>query len=328
MTNSSISVRMSEGPQTPAQARVVDPVLTNVARGYRNAMLASHYLFPVVLVGQRGGNIITFGAEDFSELNTIRAPGANRQRINFGHSGGTYTLVQRALDGVVPLEVLEDANAVPGINYSTVAVRKVMQNVMLQVEIAAAALATTAGNYSADHTSALAGRAQWDHEDSTPAKAVENKKEMIAESISMEPNTLVVGPQPHRALMNNPDVIDRIKHTEGLRGDAVPMVTPAKLAAYFDVEHYVVARARKGKPGAFKPIWGNVAIMAYSDVSSMADMGSASFGYTYRLAGYPVAMPGRFDSDCDSWVYPTTSEDTPVIAGKDAGYLFTGVTGG
>ena len=43
---------------TPAQARVVDPVLSNVAQGYRNAELVGDALFPFVPVLQRGGKIV------------------------------------------------------------------------------------------------------------------------------------------------------------------------------------------------------------------------------------------------------------------------------
>jgi len=94
------------------------------------------------------------------------------------------------------------------------------------------------------------------------------------------------------------------------------------LASYFDVDTVVAARARSGKPVAFKPIWGKNAVLAYSDVTPLASAGSPSYGYTYRLEGYPVSNPGHYHSSCDSWLYPTTTHDTPEIVGKAAGYLF------
>ena len=212
-------------PLNPTQARTIDPVLTQVARGYTNAAHAWIYLFPVVPVAQRGGRIIEFGAEQFASINSERAPGATRQQVHFGHSSREYSLGQHALDGKVPREILEEAMAVPGINYSSVAVRKTMDIVSLQIEIAAARLATRASTYAAANKQALAGAAQWSHDDSEPAKAVEAAKEVIATGIGREPNTMVVGPAVHRGLVNNPDVIDRIKHTEGLTGSANPSST-------------------------------------------------------------------------------------------------------
>ena len=42
--------------QTPGQARVVDPILTAVARGYRSPKAAiANVLFPIVPVGLRAG---------------------------------------------------------------------------------------------------------------------------------------------------------------------------------------------------------------------------------------------------------------------------------
>ena len=319
-------------PLTLSQARVVDPILTTVARSYRNGMFASMYLFPIALVMQRGGKIITFGAEDFLQLNIERAPGANRERLKVGYTGEDYVLVQRALDGTVTIEEMQEAAAVPGIALGRRAVRQTMNVVFLQVEVRASKLATTPANYSATHRATLAGANQWSHADSAPAARVESAKEVIATSVGMDPNLMIVGPAVHRALKNNPDVVDRIKHTQapGDRGNAA-LVDEGTLASYFGVEKYMVARARTGKPGAFVPLWGKNAVLAYSGMSTLdaaeGDAGEPSYGYTYRLQSYPMVEPGWYDKTCDAWVYPVTTEDTPVIAGQDAGYLFSAAVG-
>ena len=73
------------GQQTTAQARVIDPILTAVARAaaMQQAMVAN-VLFPTVPVGQRAGKIISFSNEGFKLYNTVRAPGANTKRVQFG----------------------------------------------------------------------------------------------------------------------------------------------------------------------------------------------------------------------------------------------------
>ena len=211
----------------------------------------------------------------------------------------------------------------PKINIAAVAVQKTMQAVSLQIEIAASKQATTASKYASDNKTTLSGSGQWSHTSSFPAKAVQTAKEAIAKQIAREPNLMIVGPEVHRALVNNKDVIDRIKHTDGLTGTAGPMVNDAKLAQYFDIQNYVVGRARSGKAGAFTPVWGKFAVLAYSEVGSLASLGTPSFGYTYRLAGYPIVEASYFDKSCASWIYPVTTEDTPIIAGAGAGYLFS-----
>lgn len=316
-------------PMNLAAARVVDPILTTVARGYRHAEHIFSLLFPIVLVGQRAGKIIEFGAEDFLKRNLARAPGADRPRLNVGYEGQDYAVSQRALDGVVTRELMQEAGAVPGIDLGRRAVSTVLANTSLQLEIAAAGIATKTGNYAASNRSALSGASQWSDKNSNPQQAVEDAKEAIAEGIGVEPNLLTLGEPVYRSLKSHPDIIDRIKYTEGLGAGTAATVTPAKLAAYFDIERVAVGRARTGKPGAFVPIWGKNAILSYAGQSSLdaaeANMGEPSHGYTYRLIDYPLVEEAWFDKRSDSWVYPVTCEETSMIVGKSAGYLFSSV---
>ena len=307
---------------SPADARVADPVLSTVARGYRNGAHAHTALFPIVDVTARGGKIVEFGAEAFTKRDLVRAPGADMQLLEVGYAGEPYTLVQRALAGLLPIERLEEGQSVPGIDLGRVTATAVMANISLQVEIEAAGLATASANYSENHTAALAGSDQWDHKGALPAKKVKAAKETVLSDIGLRPNTLVVSGAVHNALTENPDVVDRVKHVSGLKEGV--LVNEAALANYFDVEHYVVARAVQGEAGDFSEIWGKCAVLAYTDRGSM-DMAVPTFGYTYRLNGYPVVQPPWWNELRRSWVYPITTEDTPVIAGKDAGYLFTAV---
>ena len=310
---------------TGAEARVVDPILSTVARGYKNEELIWPHLFPVVPVMARAGKVIVFNADDFTKYTTERAPGANRERAEFGYGSQNYACVQRALDGVIPKETVEEAAAVPGINMQQATVQKTMAVIDLQVEVAAANLATTSGNYSATHHTALAGNARWDHADSTPNKAVETARQKIRRAIGKKPNVLVLGDAVFGALCNHKDVIDRVRYTERLGDGGEPTINEMKLASYFEVDKVIVGAAMTGEPGEFVDAWGKNAILAFSDVTPLASMGSPSFGYTYRLNGYPVARPGWFNQDNDSWIFAVTTEDTPVIAGKDGGYLFSSV---
>ena len=317
-------------PMTLGQVRVVDPVLSTLARGYKNGRFGFEHLFPIVQVEQRAGKVITFGAEDFLQLDIERAPGGSRQRLNIGYAGDDYQCKQRALDGTLAIEREQEAQAVPNINLGRRTAMQTMKSVFLQVEIHAAGIATDSSIYSATHTAALAGSSQFDDDDSTPGKTIKQRREVIREAVGVNPNLLVVGTEVHDALEENPDVIDRVKYTKGPDANGnTPLITEELLAAYFGVEKYVVAHSRTGKPGAFTSLWGKNAILAYVNTSTVADAeggeGEPSFGYTYRLRGYPVVSPPWFDRTCDSWIYPVTQEDTPVIAGADAGFLFTSV---
>lgn len=126
---------------TTGGARVVDPVLTSVARGYRNPMAIYPELFPVVPVAQRGGKIIEFGAEDFAIQENRRAPGADMPRMDVGYKGNNYATEQRGIEVPMPVELEEEAMAVPGISLGNVAAMRGKNFNDLQVENAAATLA-------------------------------------------------------------------------------------------------------------------------------------------------------------------------------------------
>ena len=315
---------MPPGPLNPSQARGgVEPILTEVARGYKNEERVFDQLFPIVNVPARAGRIIEFQPEDYTKMDTRRAPGANREKASSGYGHASYACVQRALDGTVPIETLEEAAAVPGINMQRVEVMATMDKMSLQIEVAAAELATTAANYANGHHVALAGNSRWDNDASKPNKAVATAIQAIRQGIGRRPNVLVLGYPVYQALCNHKDILDRIRYTEGLKQDGQPSVNEMTLAAYFKVAKVVVGAAMTGEVGDFEDAWGKNAVLAFSDVSPLASMGSPSFGYTYRLRGYPIARPGWLDQTCDTWRYPVTSEDTPVITGNAAGYLFS-----
>lgn len=305
---------------TPSQARVVDPVLTQVAQGYTNPEFVGMRLFPAVPVGQRGGKLISFGREDFALYATGRAPGAHTRRVNFGYSSGSYALEQHALEGVVPFEDLEEADAVPGIDLASVAIAKTQGIIGLRLEYAQAVLATTAGNYPAGNKVTLAGAQQWsDYTTGTgdPAGDIETGKEAIRSKIGKRPNTLVVGPLVWAKLRNHPKLIDRIKYT-GRDG-----LTTEMAAALFGLEEVLVGDAIYDNAGTFTDVWGKFAVLAYTTTASLASRGTPTFGYTYRLGGYPLVEEAYQDRNAKSWVYPVTDEVSPVIAGSTAGYLIS-----
>lgn len=305
---------------SPAQARVIDPVLTNVAQGYRNAAMVGNALFPYVPVPARGGKIVSFGREDFRLYATGRAPGTNTKRVTFGHSSGSYALESHSLEGVVPFELMDEAERVPGIDLGRGAVRKVQDIVSLRLEKAQADLATTAANYGASNKVTLSGTSQWSDYGavSKPVSDIEAAKDAVRSQIGRRANTVVMGAAVWAKLKEHPLVVDRIKYTG--RDSA----TPELLAKLFDVDRVLVGDALyENDAGAMADVWGKFVVVAYTEVGGLADQGLPTYGYTYRLGGYPIVEEPYQDRNAKSWVYPVTDEVSPVIAGASAGYLIS-----
>ena len=303
---------------TPGQARVVDPILSAVARGYRSPKAAvANVLFPIVPVGLRAGRIISFGPDDFKLVNSARAPGANTKRIQFGYAGENYSLVDYRLEGAVPNELQEEASNGPGIDLSSNAVRRVQNIMALEREKQAADLARNEARYGAGNKETLSGTSQWSDPASDPFTDIMDGKESIRAKIGERPNVLTLGPKVLTALRTHPKVLDRLSTASDR-----PPATLQQLQALFELQQIVEGEAVYHDGSQFQDVWGKDAILAYTTPASMQEMGSPSFGYTYQLEDRPMVEEGYPDRNANSWFYPVTDAYQPVLAGATAGFLF------
>ena len=303
---------------TPSQARVIDPVLTEVARGYRSGRAAiANILFPLVPVTQRGGKIIAFSKDDFRLVSSIRAPGSNTKRVQFGYASEDFSLVDYRLEAITPYEIQEEAVAVPGIDLISMSVRKVQDAMAREREYAASVLARNADNYDSTNKETLSGSGQWSHPDSDPIADVMDAKEVIRQQVGSRPNSMVLGPKVLTALRNHPKILARLS-TSADR----PPASMAQLMALFEIAQIVEGEEVFYNGTQFEDVWGKDAILAYTTPASLAEMGSPSYGYTYQLSGRPVVEEGYEDRNANSWINPVADARKPVLAGASAGFIF------
>ncbi len=306
---------------TPGQTRVVDPILSDHARGYRQAELVAPSLFPFADVSAYGGKVIEFGKESFKVYNSKRAPGTNTKRVRFGHEGKPYAIVPSALEVPVPRESMRDASAVPGINLATRAVNIALRSQLLEYEADAAAIAIAVANYDNNHKVALTGTDVWTNDASDPAGDIEAGKEAVRSSIGLYPNTLLLSAKAFSACKRNVKLIDRTANT-GIR-----KVTLDLLRQIFEIENIVVGSGVvAGDDNAFGDVWGTSAVLAY--VSPGADVNAnieePSYGYGYRIEGMPLVEQPYWDNSAKSWIYGVSNDATPVLSGMAAGFLIQG----
>jgi len=304
-----------------SQARVVDPVLTTVAQGYQNNEMVAPFLFPIVPVNLRAGNIITFGKESFMLYQSQRAPGENTKRVRFGHSGSPYALVDYSLEGLVPVEIEQEAANGPGIDLSARAIAEVQAIMALRHEKAAADIARNAATYAAANKATLSGTDQWSDYGTTsdPIDDIEAGKSAVRAATGKRPNTIVMGSVVMDKLKHHPKIVDRIKYT------GRDVATPELLASLFGVERVVEGGAIYSNDAgtAFTDVWGRDVVVAYTNLASAQSGGLPSYGYTYQLSGYPQVEVPYYDRNAKSWIYPVTRSEAPVMAAPSAGFLFT-----
>lgn len=309
-------------------ARVVNAVLTSVARGYRNDNYVGMSLFPYTPVGQRGGKIITFDKSAWRQYNLARAPGSQLKRVSVGYAGSDYALAQHALEGQVPIEIEEEAARGPGIDMASTQIMTTQDIIDLRLEIAQATLATTAGNYGSGNKVTLSGTSQWsDYTNSDPIGDVDTGIEAIRATTGMRPNTMVVGPKVWKILKRHPKLVDAAILNGVISiggGNAQSRLTKDQMAQLFEVETFLVGDAiMLDASDAAVDVWGKYVVLAYTRTATLAARGTPSYGYTYRLTGYPLVENGYYENQTRSWIYPVIDEVAPVIAGAEAGYLIS-----
>lgn len=307
-------------PLNTRTAQVVDVILSTHARGYRNAENISHILFPRVTVPNRQMRTLKFGKESFRMLNTRRAPGADKKRIQYGFASDPVSLVQDALEATVPIEHQEEAGSVPGVDLAAGAIEMVLDVVDLGLEYECAQMVRNPANYAASNKVTLTTTARWTQSASTPKSDIKEAKEAIRRMTGRYPNTLVLGPNAANALTEHQSIKDQFKYT------SADSITLEMLARALQLKRVVVGEKvylpeTAADSAAATDVWGDDAILAY--VPDGSNYRVPAFAYTYELSGYPQVNKPYFEERNDSWIYPVKTERRPIIVGADAGFLFT-----
>lgn len=307
-------------PVNQRTAAVVDPILSTHARGYRNAEMISQFLFPRVIIPNRSMRVLKFGKESFRRMQTRRAPGADKMRVQYGYASDPVSLVQDALEAIVPIEHSEEALSVPGVDLGMNAVGMVMDVIDLGLELDVANIARDPANYGANNKLAMAGIDRWSDYASDPLDDINTAKEAIRRRIGRYPNTLTLGPTAAVALRAHPAIKEQFKYTSSAS------ITTEMLAGYFDIERVVIGKAVWLDENATddddaQDVWGDDAILAYVPTEG-DNYAVPSFAYTYELSGYPQVTAPYWENANDSWVYPMKAERRPYLVGAEGGFLF------
>ena len=190
---------------------------------------------------------------------------------------------------------------------------------------------TAAGSFDPTNLSAN-DKLQWNDPASTPIEDIRNAKAFMLERTGYEPNKLTLGYKVYNALLDHPDVIDRIKYGQTPGGPA--MVSKRALAALFEVDEILVAKgiqntAVEGLTEANSFIVGKHALLSYAPSSPGLLIPSAGYifnwtGYTSGFAGAADIRKFRMEHLRADRIEGETAFALKKVAG-DLGYFFNGI---
>lgn len=307
---------------THSEIQVVDPVMTNLLVGYMqadNRFIASR-LFPFVPIEKQSATYYLFTKKYwFVDSMVKRAPGVKFARSGYGIESATCYAELFGLEHPIADEARAN-NQVP-MNLEQSGLRWLAQQSLIRKERAFAADFMTTGVWgTTDSNSAT----DWD--DFTagdPVNDILTARRTVSNNTGFDPNTVAVGYIVHQALMNHPDLIDRIKYVQ----TALAANVENAIAAAFGVSNYIVGKAsynsaNEGQTFSAAAIVDDDALVCY--VAPAPGLMEPSAGYTFTWAGGGAeGQVGMYrDQSVKSDIIQHSEAWDQKCVASDVGYIF------
>lgn len=283
---------------TPGDVHV-DHLLTGISVAYMNTAdkFVADRVFPRVAVTQRGGKYATYSKADFlRDEMKYRGPGSISAGGGFRTSTETYYADvyayhvdvddQTVANATVPFEPVRDAT-----QYITQK-ELIKREADFVTKFFSTSVWTGGTKASGSKGDLVAGTdfTAWDDASSTPIEDVQNQIAEVEANTGVMPNTLVINRRVAMALRNHPDIVDRIKYTQG------QPVGEDLIARLLGVDRLLVAAgvrnsAGEGLSNSSDYIAGNNALLVYASPSP--SLMTPSGGYTFVWSGLTGSQDGR-----------------------------------
>ncbi|PQQ27719.1 hypothetical protein [Photorhabdus hindustanensis] len=301
--------------------RIVDPVLTSVARGYKNAVFIGEHIFPIVEMEKEGASVPTFGKSAFVEYDTMRAVGAN-SNVLIREKGSSLDIVLNEHDLAAPVDYREKSESL--FNEEVKAIRRSTNGVNLKRELYAARLAQDPEVYLNDSVKNLTANERWAGGKGNPIKVIEAGIDAVRTTIGVRPNLMTMGASVMSLLKFHPEIQAAIGANERKR------ITIEILKDLFQIQNVVVGEPVSTPSIKENPvdIWADNLMLHYVSPpqagAESADEYEPSFGYTFRRKGMPVA--DKYEGVGGKVNYCRYTDIYKVaVVGGDAGYLITNI---
>lgn len=277
---------------TPGDVHVNTP-LTNISIAFlQNASnFVATRVFPNIPVAKQSDRYYTYDRGDFNR-DEMRERAPATESAGGGYrldNTPTYFATRFSFHKDIPDEVRSNADAV--LNPDREAATFVTQKALIKREKQFVANFFATGKWGTDLAGVASGPStgqllQWNDTSSKPIEDIRKYKRAIAESTGYEPNKLVLGRAVYDALLDHPEIIDRLKY--GQTAGAAANTTTNDLAALFKVDEILVMNAientaAEGATNAHSFIGGKNALLVHA--ATAPGLMTPSGGYTFSWTG-------------------------------------------
>ena len=304
--------------------QLIEPVLTNMLVAYRQneSRFVATRAFPAVSVGNDSGTYpILTKKYWFTDGLLPRAPGDPFARLEYGVESGTYKTMQWAADHAIADEIR--ANSQIPMELERVGVELLGQKSLLRKEIQFAADFMKTSVWGTDNSSAT----DWDdYTNGDPVGDLLLASETISNNTGYTPNTLIVGHIVHRALMNHPDVLDRIKYVMAAGQENIRTA----LLSILGIDNYLVSRATYAninEAGTFAAtaIIDDDALLLYANPSAGLFDASAGKTFVWGPGGGEGTIYRYRENSRHADILQHKEQWDQVVTASDLGYFFSDI---
>ncbi len=266
-------------PQPTSTDVHVDAILTNMSIAYLQESYAfvAGRAFPGVNVQKQTDKYFTYSQADFfRDQVQRRADGTESAGTGYSLSTASYSCDVYALHKDIGDQTRANADAPLNMDMDTT--RFLSQQMLIRQEVQWAADAFATGIWGTDATPGTL----WDAASSTPIADVETAKNTVLTNTGYVPNTIVMSYKVFSALVDNSDIVDRIKYT------SQESVTEELLARLFGVDRVLIMAgtyntAAEGATASYSQIGDKDVLVCYTP---------ANPGLMVPSAGYNMVWTG------------------------------------
>lgn len=317
----------------------VNTPLTNISIAYLQSAenFVATRVFPNIPVTKQSDRYYTYDRGEFNRDEAEeRAPGTES-------AGGSYSLDNTptyfckvyAFHKDVPDQIRGNADAV--LNLDNEATEYVTHKALIKREklFVAKYFVPTIWATDIDGVAAAPGAGEvlyWSLDTGDPIKDIRDGKRERLEDTGFEPNTLVMGKAVWDAVIDHPDIVDRIKYGQTPGSPAIANIEA--LMKLFELERIFVMKAientaKEGATNVHAFIGGKHALLAY--IAPSPGIMTPSAGYTFSWTGWMGAGAEgnrikrfRIEKLESDRVEVQMSFDQKLVA-ADCGYFFNGI---
>lgn len=282
--------------QPTARAVHIDQPLTNISIAFlqnANNFIASR-VFPNIPVQKQSDVYFRYDRGFFNRNEArLRGPATEAAIAGFGIDTDNYAAKVVALKTQLAWQVM--ANADTPLQLERANTELLLHKMLIEKEVDWVSKFFTTGIWGTNYTGGTGTNdtVRWtDQTSGDPIGDIRKARTDVLERTGFMANTLVLNQNVMDAIVDHPDVVDRVKYSGGVGNTNPARVSEAAVAQVMEVDRILVTRAiqntaAEGDTAAHAFIGGKNALLCY--VPPSPGLMTPSAGYTFTWSGYQGA---------------------------------------